>query len=262
VTVTLVRFLGSCGLGDQRRCEGLVRSGRVTVGGAEVTEPSTTIEPVTVVVRVDGEEARPEPTSYYVLHKPAGYVCDVAQEAGRPSVLDLMGRRGNVQTADGLGEEDEGLLVMTNDDTVSKLLKDPACGVPKTYRVTVIGELTWKELRRLRDGVDSGQESARVSAAKLLRCARTNSKADVTTTTSSAGVVRSMFRAVGYRVTKLRRVRIGLVELGRLPQGSWRRVTTTELEYLVKLRFYRSHRGAAEHMTPNGAHDHAVGHRH
>jgi 23S rRNA pseudouridine2605 synthase len=245
----LHKYLASCGLGSRRTCEEIILAGRVTVNGQSVTELGVLVEPGSADVRVDGRPVLPEPTAYYLLHKPTGYLSTTRDERGRPTVLDLVPRAGpRLFIAGRLDVDSEGLLLVTNDGELTGLLTHPRYGVPKTYRATVTGELTWRELRQLREGVALEDGPASATEVSLLRCTRSASKADVTVLMGRKRMVRRMFTALGFEVTKLRRIRMGLLELGRLPQGAWRPLQAGELDYVLRLRLYRSHETALEHL--------------
>jgi len=253
----LHNYLSSCGVGSQQVCEELIGAGRVTVDGEPVTGPDVLIEPDKADVQVDGRRVLPGPTVYYVLHKPVGYLSTTCNEQGQPTVLDLVPRSDRrLFIAGRLDLTSEGLMLVTTDEELTEFLTHPRFGVPKTYRVTVAGELTWRELRRLREGVELEDGPARAVEVRLLRTARTiprarepaKSKADVTVVSRRKHLVRRMLAQLGREVLRLRRVRLGLLELGRLPRGSWRPPRPRELDYLFRLRLYRSHEEAVKHL--------------
>jgi len=250
----LHRYLASCGLGSRRACEELILAGKVTVDGEPVTEVGLSVEPGKDDVRIDGKRVFPEPVAYYILHKPVGYVSTTSDEHGRPTVLDLVPESGRrLFIAGRLDLDSEGLMLITNDGELTNLLTHPRYGVPKTYRVTVAGKLTWNELRRLRTGVELEDGLAAAVEVGLIRCARTASKADVTVLSGRKRMVRRMLAHLGRDVRRLRRVRMGLLELGRLPRGSLRPPRVWELEYFRRLRLYRSHQEVLEHLKPRKA---------
>ena len=253
----LHKYLASCGLGSRRACEDLVLAGRVTVDGERVTDAGLLVEPGTADVRVDGRRVLPEPIVHYLLHKPVGYLSTTGDARGRPTVLDLVPRsRRRLFIAGRLDPPSEGLMLVTNDGELAGLLTHPRYGVPKAYRVTVAGELTWRDLRRLREGVQLEGRPASAVEARLIQSARTfpsaekpaKSKADVTVLEGRAGTVPRMLAALGFTVIRLRRVRMGLLELGRLARGVWRPPRPPELDYLLRLRLYRSHEEAVRHL--------------
>ncbi len=253
----LHKYLASCGVGSRRACEELILAGRVTVDGTPVTELGVLIEPAKSDVRVEGRRVLPEPTVHYLLHKPVGYLSTTRDARGRPTVLDLVSRTDRrLFIAGRLDLPSEGLMLITNDGELTDLLTHPRYGVPKTYRVTVAGELTRSHLRRLRQGVKLEDGPASAVEARLIRSARTfpraakpaKSKADVTVLEGRKRMVRRMFGALGFEVIRLRRVRMGVLELGRLARGTWRPPRRRELDYLLRLRLYRSHEEAVRHL--------------
>ncbi len=255
----LHKYLASCGLGSRRSCEQLILAGRVTVDGRTVTELGSKVEPGQVEVHVDGQAVRPEAVAYYLLHKPVGYLSTTRARRGVLTVLDLIPRKDlRLFIAGRLDVASEGLMLITNDGELTDLLTHPRYGVPKTYRVTVAGELSWRELRRLRKGVELEDGLAKAEEVSLMRSARTfagarqsaESKADVTVLSGRKRMVRRMFAKLGFKVTRLRRVRVGLLDLGRLARGTCRKPKPWEMKYLRLLRRCRSHQAALERMQP------------
>jgi len=244
----LHKYLASCGVGSRRACEKLILAGRVTVDGEPVTTVGVLVEPGEADVCVDGRAVAPEPAVYFILHKPVGYLSTTRDRRSVPTVLDLVPREGRLFMAGRLDLPSEGLMLITNDGEITDLLTHPRYGVPKTYRVTVAGELTWRELRRLRAGVELEDGPASAVAVTLIRCGKTSSKADVTVLEGRKRMVRRMFARLGYTVSQLRRIRMGLLELGRLARGSWRPPRAREMDYLLRLRLDRSHKTAVEHL--------------
>lgn len=248
----LTECIVACGPGSPRGCREPVLAARATVDGAEVREPDLPVAPGEAEVRADGLAALPPSPAYYLVHKPEG--CRCRRGGPGPSVYDLVPHRGRPLVVAGALEVGvSGLVLLTDDEPLARLLAEPAAGVPCAYRVTVAGKLTWRELRRLREGLTLEDGPAAAAEVRLIRCAHTTSKADLTVTSKSSRLVERMFAAVGRRVERLRRIRVGLLELGRLPSGSWRPLRARELDYLVWLRLYRSHQEALRALGRKGA---------
>ena len=142
--VRLQKVLAAAGLGSRRACEELIAAGRVEVDGARVTELGTRIDPLTAVVRVDGERVVTVPdTVVLVLNKPRGVVSTMSDERGRPCVGDLVAEQPErVFHVGRLDVDTSGLLVLTNDGELANRLAHPRHGVEKTYVATVRGSIT------------------------------------------------------------------------------------------------------------------------
>jgi 23S rRNA pseudouridine2605 synthase len=124
-----------------------------------------------------------------------------------------------------------GLLVFTNDTGFGDLLTDEDAGIPKTYEVKVRGRMSDEAVDRLRRGValDDGTRT-RPAECKVMKANEGTTWLEITLREGKNRQVRRMCQAVGHEVVKLRRVRIGPIELGDLPAGAVRPLTRAEVE--------------------------------
>lgn len=231
--VRLQVFLARVGLGSRRACEQLVLGGRVRVNGEVVRQLGTKIDPERDVVEVDGRRVSAVTGfRYYLVYKPVGYVTTVRDPQGRPTVMDLIPRDVRVYPVGRLDIDSEGLVLLTNDGQLAYRLMHPRYGVEKEYRVLVEGRLSDQALDRLRrgvvldDGVTSparvdvlGRESDRTWLRVVLHEGRKRQ-------------VRRMIAAVGGRVERLVRVRLGPLRIGKLRPGQHRPLTPVEVQTL------------------------------
>lgn len=227
----LQKVLAQCGYGSRRACEELIAAGRVRVNG-EVAVLGDRVDPETDSVEVDG---RPAPLRaglvYYLLNKPAGVVSTAQDTHGRATVVDLVPEEPRVYPVGRLDYETEGLLLLTNDGELTNRLTHPRYGVEKEYLATVEPvPVAAGALRRLRDGVeleDGMTAPARVSQPSpgLLR---------ITIHEGRNRQVRRMCEAVGHRVVRLVRVRIGPLSDRRLRPGEWRPLDPAEVRQLIE----------------------------
>lgn len=243
----VARFLARAGLGSRRQCEEFVRQGRVRVNGVVVTAVGDRVDSEIDRVEVDGSRVslitRPETL---MVHKPRGYLTTCRDPQGRPIVLDLLPesiRRQGVFPVGRLDKDTEGILLLTADGDLSFRLTHPRFGVEKAYRVWVKGVLSDADAKRLEDGVVFAEK---VSApAKVLEMKRRGGQTELELVIHEGRKrqVRRMLRSLGYRVTRLVRVRFGPLSLGELPPGGWRYLDAGELAKL------RSACGFAENET-------------
>lgn len=227
----LQKVLAAVGLGSRRKCEELICAGRVTVNG-DVAEIGRRIDPATDEVAVDGVPVGVRPgLVYYLLNKPAGTITTASDPQGRPTVLELVPSEPRVFPVGRLDADTEGLLLITNDGDLANRIAHPSHGVDKEYLAEVDGgPVSAGALRRLREGVDIGDvvtAPAEVSqpAPGVLR---------IVIHEGRNRQVRRMCEAVGHRVVRLVRVRIGPLTDRRLAPGSWRRLSPQEYRSLVE----------------------------
>jgi 23S rRNA pseudouridine2605 synthase len=230
----LQRFLASRGVASRRAAEKLISAGRVTVNGATVTELGTKVDEAHDVITVDGNPVKATAARVYVaINKPVGMVSTTSDPWGRPTVLDLVPRIGRLYPVGRLDADSEGLLLMTNDGELANRLMHPRYGCEKEYRALVEGAPTVEALADLRRGIllDDGLTApADVELAEQEQPALRWIK--VTLREGRKRQVRRMLAAVGLTVRRLRRVRIGSLEVGSLPLGASRPLSRSEIAAL------------------------------
>jgi 23S rRNA pseudouridine2605 synthase len=226
----LQKVLARVGLGSRRACEELIADGRVTVNG----EPASLGRRVDVdhdEVALDGVLLPVLPgLVHYLVHKPAGVVTTAHDPMGRPTVLDVVPAEPRVFPVGRLDADSEGLLVLTNDGDLAHRLTHPSFGVEKEYLVETDGKPSAGALRRLRHGVElddgmTAPAAVGVVAPGVIR---------IVIHEGRNRQVRRMCEAVGHRVLRLVRTRIGPVSDPHLRAGQWRALTPAEVRALAR----------------------------
>ncbi|HEY7626371.1 MAG TPA: pseudouridine synthase [Ilumatobacteraceae bacterium] len=227
----LQKVLAVRGWGSRRACEELIASGRVTVNG-EVAVLGRRVDSEHDRVEVDGVPLGLKPgLVYYLLNKPAGVVTTAIDTHGRPTVVELVPSEPRVYPVGRLDIDTEGLLLLTNDGDLAQRLTHPSHGVEKEYLVEVDGgAVPQGALRRLREGVEL--EDGMTAPAKA-----SQPSPGVLRLTIHEGrnrQVRRMCEAIGRRVERLVRVRVGPLRDRTLRPGQWRELTAGEVKALVQ----------------------------
>jgi 23S rRNA pseudouridine2605 synthase len=240
--VTLIRIqklIADAGIASRREAEGWIREGRVEVNG-RVAVLGQRADPERDAVKLDGKRVRPRagPKTYLLLNKPKGFVTTVSDPERRDTVLDLIPgqlRRG-VKPVGRLDVQTEGLLLLTDDGDLARLVTHPSTGCPKEYRVKVSGVPEEKKLTRLRGGIFL--DGARTRPCQIDRVSTTagrgegNSWLSVVLREGRSRQVRRMFETIGHPVSKLKRVAIGPIRDDRLPVGAFRALEPREVAAL------------------------------
>lgn len=224
----LNRYLALCGLGSRRACEEIVLRGSVRINGRPVRELSTVVQPGdTVFAR--GREVRPAASRYIVLHKPSGCLSSRASQGGKPTIYDLLPRdAANLAHVGRLDADSEGLLLLTNDGALAQTLTHPSRHVEKEYGVVLDKAFDTKFIPKLLKGIYLEEGRAKAAHVHI----EAPNKLRVVLTQGINRQVRRMFAALGYKVKRLTRTRLGPLRLGRLPRGAWRELTPREVEAL------------------------------
>jgi 23S rRNA pseudouridine2605 synthase len=229
-TVSLERALSKLGLASRAQARELIIQGRVTVAGKVITTPSMRIVPEGVAIEIDGTQSEAALPLTILLHKPRGYVTTRSDPEGRKTVYDLLADLpARVVPVGRLDLATSGLLILTNDTQLANWLTDPGSGVDRVYLVTVKGRMTPEVADRLVEGVIVDQEQLVAASAEIRKASNRESHLTLTLREGKNREVRRLLAATGHPVTRLRRVRFGGLELGTLPPGKWRRVSSEEV---------------------------------
>jgi 23S rRNA pseudouridine2605 synthase len=231
----LQKILSQAGVASRRKAEEMIIAGRVTVNGAIVTELGSKADLERDHIKVDGRLLHaPKRHVYFALHKPHGCVTTVSDPEGRPTVMHLMrGVKERVFPVGRLDYSSEGLLLMTNDGEFAHRITAPASHVLKTYVVKVNGPLTETQEIQFREGIPLHGRKTSPAELKMIKKG-VNPWYEVRIAEGRQNQIRLMFHHFGRLVEKLRRVKIGFLELD-LPPGRYRSLTPPEVERFRKL---------------------------
>ena len=224
------KLISACGLASRRAAEEWISAGRVTVNGTRARlGDRADLDRDTVLV--DGKALTPGGgRTYLMLNKPRGYVTTLSDEKGRKTVIDLVAGCGaRVWPVGRLDLNSEGLLLFTDDGALTQRLLHPSHEVEKEYWVWVDGALD-RALPLLRGPMVLDGAPLRPAEVKVL-----NEAAGLLSVTIHQGKkrqVRRMCAQAGLTIRRLRRVREGALELGRLPPGRWRYLSGEEVRLL------------------------------
>jgi len=230
------KLISSAGLTSRRKAEEWIAEGRVTVNGRMATLGESA-DPSTDRIEVDGKPlGSREKKVYLLLHKPAGYICTQRDPEGRPLVTELVKDVSNrLFTVGRLDLTTEGLLILTNDGEFAQHLAHPRHEVEKTYLVRVRGIIKEDAKRRLEEGVLLDDGMTAPAKVEGVRASRGHSWFSLTIHEGRNRQVRRMCEAVGYPVSRLKRIRIAFLDLGNLASGKYRHLTLNEVNRLKEL---------------------------
>jgi len=232
----LQKILSRAGVSSRRKAETLIVEGRVTVNGAAVTELGSKADLDRDHIKVDGKLLRaPRRLLYIALNKPVNCVTTVSDPEGRATVMDLLhGLKERVFPVGRLDYHSEGLLLLTNDGEFANGLTSASYHIPKTYLVKVNGLLTSEQEEKFRSGVPMEGRMTAPAGLKIVRKA-VNPWYEVKLVEGRKNQIRVMFKHFGRLVEKLKRVRIGFLELGPIKPGQFRHLSLEEIERFQKL---------------------------
>lgn len=235
--VRLQKYIAMSGAASRRGAEELISEGRVKVNGKKVTQQGIKVEIGADTVALDNLELKIKKKNYYImLNKPVGYVSTVNDQFDRPTVIDLVKKDlkdVRLFPVGRLDYETEGLLLLTNDGDFTYKVTHPKFNTEKTYIAMLKGGITISGLNKLRRGVKIEDYTTSPAEVELLDAVDGYTRVKITIHEGRNRQVRKMFEAVGSKVAALQRISIGKVELGNLPLGRWRYLTSHEVSYLM-----------------------------
>lgn len=222
----LSKILAAAGVASRRACEELIFQGQVKVNGQVVLVPQTLVSAETDIITVrDQSINKKEDKVYYLLNKPAGYVCSARKTGQTKLVLDLFQDEGHrLFTVGRLDKDTQGLLIVTNDGHFANEVIHPSANIQKEYLAKTDQEISHEHLVAITNG--TLVEGAFVKPIKVQKVRRGTLK--IVIGEGKKREVRLLLNAAGLKVQELTRIRLGGLHLGPLPVGSWRPLTETE----------------------------------
>ncbi len=222
----LQKIIARAGIASRRHAEDLIRSGMVTVNGRTVTELGSKADETTDHIKVSGKLLRPEHDRVYlVLNKPPEVVSTMSDPEGRRSLQDLLhGVPVRVFPVGRLEYHSMGLVFLTNDgELANRMLK--AHRLRQTYLLKLKSLLTFQEIEQL----------ARATGARITRIRGKESPwYEVTLTEARRDALRNKLFQTGHPVEKIKRIRVGNLELGSLQPGEHRTLSSEEVAALSR----------------------------
>jgi pseudouridine synthase len=231
----LSKYLARTGVASRRAVDEYIRDGRIIINGRQA-RLGEKVDPEKDRIYVDGRPVgRPQSSVYLALNKPPGYLSTCSDPFGRPTVMSLVKAKERVFPVGRLDYDTAGLLFLTNDGDFAYLLTHPKHKVVKEYAVKVSGEPDNSKVRRLLSGIIIDGKRIDVDFARFMRDKDGNPILSLGVHEGEKHLVKKLCRAVGYKVLRLTRVRIGPIRLSGIPEGKYRHLTDDEVRTLYTI---------------------------
>ncbi len=230
----LQKIIANSGYCSRRKAEELILNGQVSVNGQIVTELGTKVD-YTDTIEIEGKMLNKETAKeYYLLNKPRGVISSADDEKGRKTVVDLIATDKRIYPIGRLDYDTTGLILLTNDGTLTNLLTHPSHEVPKGYLAKLNGLIDKEAIDKLKKGPIVEGRKVEVLDFKIKK-KDLNKKATYILITIIEGrnhIVKNLFKTLGYDVDKLTRVSYDFLTLGNLKSGEYRTLTIKEVKKL------------------------------
>ena len=226
--IRLNKYIASSGLCSRREADTLIESGKVTINGETAVQGSKVMDGD--IVLVNGRKVTPDDDMVYIaFNKPLGVTC-TTDKRDPSNIIDYIGFDERIFPVGRLDKNSSGLILLTNDGSIVNKLLRAENGHEKEYLVTVNRPYDKNFLRSMESGVPVlGQltlpcklKPAGDKSFKIILHQGLNRQ------------IRRMCEYLGYKVTRLKRIRFMNIELGGLDTGKWRYLTSSEKKELLK----------------------------
>jgi len=228
--VPLNRAISKLGVLSRSEATEAILAGRVQVANRVEQRPGMRVVPEQTPIELDGKRLSRAAWRTIVLYKPRGVLTTKRDPDGRPTVYDVLGDQARELKAVGrLDLATSGLLLLTSDTRLADWILDPAVGIARLYLTTVRGLVTTDEVTTMIQGIVSGPDRLVASGVRFVKTSGRESQLLIELREGRNREVRRLCKALGHEVIRLKRVRLGGLDLGLLKPGEWREVTRAEL---------------------------------
>ena len=229
--VRLNKYISNSGICGRRAADNLILEGRVKVNNSIVKELGIKVN-ADDKIQVDNQTIVFEKKAYLLVNKPRNVICTKSDEKGRKSIMDPLPERfQHLYPVGRLDRNTTGIILMTNDGTLTQNLLHPSKKINKVYKVKVEKRLTQEEMNKLvlgvelEDGTSKFNKLSELDEDEFFRYG-------IEIHSGKNRIIRRMFEAIDNRVLKLDRVMFHTFEKRGIPIGSFREVTISELKNL------------------------------
>ena len=232
------KVISNLGYASRREVEKLIDEGRILINdevaslGAKVGSKD--------IIKIDGkviDRTTSNDKVYFLLNKPRGVVSTAKEPEGRKTVTSLIETDIRIYPIGRLDYETTGVLLLTNDGELTNKLTHPKNNIDKVYLAKIKGIITGSDIYKLKTGVviDSKKTSPARVKLKSFNKKNNTSLVEVTIHEGRNHQVKNMFKAVGYDVIKLSRIRFAFLDVKDLKSGEYRTLTVKEVKKLYSL---------------------------
>src|SRR5262245_37282053 len=226
----IAKVIARAGLASRREAEAFITAGRVAVNGAVIASPALNVTAQDSIT-VDGEPLpQRERTRLFLYHKPRGLVTTHSDPQGRPTIFAALPKElPRLISVGRLDMNTEGLLLLTNDGGLARVLELPETGWLRRYRVRAHGRVQQARLDELHRGITIDGVHYGPIEAQLEREQGANIWLTFAMREGKNREVKNVLGHLGLAVNRLIRVSFGPFQLGDLPEGAVEEVRTRHL---------------------------------
>lgn len=232
----LQKVIANSGYCSRRKAEEEIIKGNVMVNGEVVKELGVKVGPSDTII-INGKQLEKCEKRYILLNKPCGVITSMKDDKNRKTVVDIVETKERLYPVGRLDYDTTGALLLTNDGELTNLLTHPSNNIEKVYIAKVEGVLLGDEIHTLENGVMIDGKKTAPARVKLRKIAKDRKSCMV-----ELGIhegrnhqVKKMLEKVGHPVIRLKRERIGFLDVKKLQSGEYRYLNPKEVKQLYNL---------------------------
>lgn len=224
----------NAGLGSRRTVDDLVFNGYIKLNGVITYKPFVGIDTAKDIVSYRGNELNIVVSKeYFMLNKPVGYITTANDDRGRNTVYELVPDRHGLHSVGRLDYNTSGLLLFTNDGELTYSFTHPKYHVGKVYIARLAKLPTNKQIRAFKQGLIIDDYVTSKANFTIISTAPITARIEIYEGRNRQ--VRKMCKAIDCPLTSLHRISIGPLSLGKLREGTYRRLTPEEINILKNM---------------------------
>ena len=232
----LFKAISSSGVLSRRKSMDAVKEAMVTVNGKLILDPSFEIQ-ANDDIRLDNQKIKLNSNlTTILLNKPKGYLSTKSDEKNRKTIFELIPNKPPLNHIGRLDMDTTGAILLTNDGNLAQFLMHPKNKIEKEYVATSDQYINDKTINKVRKGIFIG--SGQKGKAKIVSQEKMKGKVEIRLILKQGkkNEIRRIFKFLDLNLFSLKRLRIGEINLGSLPEGNWRLLSKKELKYLSNLQ--------------------------
>ena len=228
-SVRLAKFLAEAGIASRRKSEEIIKAGRVELNGQVSKNVAQNVSSADKI-KVDGRPIILAEKVYYLLNKPAGYVCSLKDAHNAKLITSLVPANPKVFSVGRLDKNSQGLIILTNDGDLAYKISHPKFELEKTYLVELSSDLQNNIVDLLKKGLMLEEGLAKADKVKKISSRRL----EIVLHQGFKRQIRRMLEHFGYKVIFLKRIKEGHLFLGDLPKGKYRFLNKEDIAKLTR----------------------------
>lgn len=232
---------------SRRKAEELIIEGKVSVNGKIIQELGYKVTDKDKI-EIEGVALNTNEKKYFILNKPEKCVSTVSDDKGRKTVIDFIKTKAKVYPIGRLDYDTTGILLLTNDGDFANFLMHPSSNIEKVYSAKIDGIMTLADIKELKQGVvidGYKTKECRVKVRKVNNKSNT-SIIEIGINEGRNHQVKKMFKALGFNVLKLDRIRYGILTIENLKRGESKELSKKDVSRLYVLANNKGNRNGKE----------------